>query len=163
MTVNAQRKSSKAVGQARHWHEQEGIRRSKPTIALAPHLQLGTFLAALVDQEHDLVKLLLRHLCSRNTSPLLLIYHTRNEVHGLSQAEGFGCLGTGFIRHMSTLTTNLGTLLCARLEGIAHSTFFCGFRSLLYKLIIDALVHKGPGPSCAALACQGKVNGRPLA
>ena len=73
MTVNAQRNSSKTVGQAKHWNEHKGIRKSKPTIALAPHLQLGPFLTALVDQEHDLVKLLLRHLCSR--SPVLLVPH----------------------------------------------------------------------------------------
>lgn len=35
---------------------------SKHTVALASNLQLGPFLSPLLDQEHDLVKLLLRHL-----------------------------------------------------------------------------------------------------
>ena len=120
---------------------------SRHTVALSPNLQLGPFLSSLVDQEHNLVKLLLRHLRSSNFVEA-----------GFSHLSSVSLISLP-LRHWLTMhggatAANLGSLLCARLEGVAYSALPSGLRSLLHKLIVDALVDEGPGPSCAALACN---------
>lgn len=49
---------------------------------------------------------------------------------------------------------HLGALLGARLEGVAHNALLGRIHSLLHKLVVDALMHKGARPCRAALACM---------
>jgi len=59
----------------------------------------------------------------------------------LDQAEDF----------LHLLLVDLGTLLRVQIEGIADGALLGPLRAALHELIVDLVLHKGTGPSTAAL------------
>ena len=50
-----------------------------------------------------------------------------------------------------SLVTHLWALLGVIIKGVSNLPVLGPLYSLLHKLIVDGLMDKGPGPSCAAL------------